>query len=119
MKKAECLILSIAIIMLVLLAFGGSYSVNQDEVIDEQAEVIALLQEMSQLDEEIISLKEETIRSHEETIRLQKVMIEWDDVLLNAFMHDTWDRSCTYELVPGEILADGSIRSSVIQECKP
>ena len=44
-------------------------------------------------------------------------MIERDNVLLDHFMWGTWDRGCKYDLVPGELLADGSIRSSLIQIC--
>lgn len=45
-------------------------------------------------------------------------MINRDDRLLDSLLHGTWERECIYELVPGELLADGSVRSSLIQHCE-
>jgi hypothetical protein len=45
-------------------------------------------------------------------------MVARDDLLLDQFMHGSWKRGCDYELVPGVLLADGSIRSSLIQKCE-
>jgi hypothetical protein len=45
-------------------------------------------------------------------------MVERDDVLLLQFTHGTWSRDCEYELVAGVLLADNSIKSSLIQTCE-
>lgn len=44
-------------------------------------------------------------------------MLSRDDKLLMVFTDGSWNRDCDYDLVPGELLADGSIRSSIIQIC--
>jgi hypothetical protein len=44
-------------------------------------------------------------------------MIEQDDILLYHFTHETWDRKCTYDIQAGITLADGSVKSSVVQFC--
>ena len=47
--------------------------------------------------------------------------IERDDRLLTAFTRGhgvgEWDRSCNYEIIAAETLADGTVRESVIQRC--
>ena len=68
--------------------------------------------------EEINKIDREALRIQtEEVVRLE-VMIERDDRLLDQFMHGSWSRDCDYELVAGVLLADGSIRSSLIQHCE-
>ena len=52
------------------------------------------------------------------TLESYRQMIARDDALLDLFMDGSWDRACGYRIVPGIMLADGSIRSSIVQECK-
>jgi hypothetical protein len=56
-------------------------------------------------------------QSYFKTLYVYKTMIKRDDILLNTFMDGSWNRDCKYRVVPGIMLADGSIRSSIIQEC--
>jgi len=51
-------------------------------------------------------------------ITKQQQMIARDEKILNALLHGTWDRDCVYEIIPGELLADGSVRESMIQHCE-
>lgn len=61
-------------------------------------------------------LQEKIDEQAQEIIKLE-TMVKRDDVLLDQFMHGTWDRDCRYELVADELLADGSVRSGLIQHC--
>jgi hypothetical protein len=52
----------------------------------------------------------------ERVVALEDI-VEKDDALLHHFTHGTWDRKCTYDVQAGLLLADGSVKSSVIQFC--
>ena len=64
----------------------------------------------------ITSLELKLEEKEKEVIRLES-MIKADDRLLYHFTHETWDRSCEYQIQAGIILADGSVKSSVVQFC--
>ena len=61
---------------------------------------------------------ENHIEDLEKVIAKQQQMIARDEKILNALLHGTWDRDCVYEIIPGELLADGSVRESMIQHCE-
>lgn len=67
---------------------------------------------IDQLEDERATVKKQSKR----IVELQNIIKE-DDVLLDHFTHKTWDRDCSYELMAGILLADGSVKSSVVQRC--
>jgi hypothetical protein len=50
-------------------------------------------------------------------IATYKDMLSRDDKLLNVLLDVSWRRDCGYRVVPWTILAVGTIRQSIIQEC--
>jgi hypothetical protein len=58
-----------------------------------------------------------TLTQLKERIVKLEAAVARDDRILNALLHDSWDRECKYEIIPGELLADGSVRESLIQHC--
>ena len=107
MKQVEVLIgFCIAVVIILVM------------VIASQESVIEKLKVANDLEKKSLNIQTERIALYEEKVELLEGMIERDDILLNQFMYGTWIRSCEYELVDPTELADGSIRSSLIQTCE-
>jgi hypothetical protein len=53
-----------------------------------------------------------------QTIDRYKAMIARDDTLINVLLDGSWRRDCGYRVVPWTMLADGTIRQSIIQICE-
>jgi len=67
---------------------------------------------------ERMAIETEALKVQTSKIILYEKMIDRDDWILDGFMHGTWDRSCEYDVMAGELLADGSVRTSLIQRCE-
>ena len=71
-----------------------------------------------QLRDDVVSTQQALIYEQMEKIDKLRQMIERDDNLLNGLLHDTWRRDCEYERIAGTLLADGSVRETLIQRCE-
>lgn len=65
-----------------------------------------------------LKIEREALRIQTAKIAEYEKMINRDDRILDTFMNGSWKRECQYELIAGVLLADGSVRSSLIQHCE-
>ena len=88
---------------------------KQDQIAKTQEEKLS--QKIVLLEKKLTN-RDKIIDDRAKMIFKYREMITYDDFLLNGFMHGTWDRSCEYEHIAGRLLADGSVKESLIQHCE-
>lgn len=91
--KESCLMYVVIFIMAVMLLLSSIYQVKRVDALEHE------------------------LSTEQGAVEILADMVARDDVLLDQLLHGSWNRDCKYELVPGELLADGSVRSSLIQHC--
>jgi len=67
--------------------------------------------------EKRLSVETAALEAQTKKVIKYKKMVALDDRLLMGFMHGTWSRDCTYDIIAGELLADGDVRETLIQHC--
>jgi hypothetical protein len=68
--------------------------------------------------ERLLKIETEALKVQTAKVIEYEKMINRDDRILDTFMNGSWKRECQYELIAGVLLADGSVRSSLIQHCE-